>query len=63
MAIPQQKFRELVFQMLYGYDIGKGKDEALIHLLMKELAITKKTAYEAQEKVTKIAAKIGRAHV
>ena len=56
MAIPQQKFRELVFQMLYGYDIGKAKDDELIHLLMKELATTKKTAYEAKERVTKIAA-------
>lgn len=56
MPVPQQKFRELVFQMLYGYDMGHTDENELISLLMKELSVTKKTANEAHEKVTKIAA-------
>jgi len=56
MPVPQQKFRELVFQMLYGYDMGHTDESELISLLMKELSVTKKTTLEAHAKVTKIAA-------
>lgn len=56
MAVPQEKQREIVFQMLYGFDIGRANEDELINLLMKELAVTKKTMLEAQDRVRHIAA-------
>jgi len=54
MAFQQQKFREIVFQMLYSIDIGKTKEDDIENLLMKELAVTKKTVRTAYERVEKI---------
>jgi len=56
MALPQEKQREIVFQMLYGYDIGRASEDELINLLMKELAVTKKVMLDAQDRVRRIAA-------
>lgn len=56
MAVPQEKQREIVFQLLYGYDIGRASEEELVNLLVKELAVTKKTVLEAQERVRQVAA-------
>jgi N utilization substance protein B len=49
MPISQQKFREIVFQLVYSYDIGYSKDEEIVSLLMKELAVTRKVVKEAQD--------------
>jgi N utilization substance protein B len=54
MAFQQQKFREIVFQMLYSSDIGKVKQEDIENLLMKELAVTKKTVQAAYERVKEV---------
>jgi transcription antitermination protein NusB len=54
MSLPQQKFREIVFQMLYSYDLGKAKDEDMVPLLMAELSVTKKAVLNAQERVNLI---------
>lgn len=56
MTIPQEKFRELVFQMLYSSETGSGKEEDVQELLMKELAVTRKTVHSAQERVNQIRA-------
>lgn len=56
MSIPQEKAREIVFQMLYGYDVGRANENELVELLMKELAVTKKSVLEAQDRVHQIAA-------
>lgn len=56
MAVPQEKQREIVFQMLYGYDIGRANEEELLNLLMKELSVTKKAVLDAQDRVRHIAA-------
>ncbi len=47
MAVPQQKFREVVLQILYALDQHVVDKEALISVLMKENAIPKKAACEA----------------
>jgi transcription antitermination protein NusB len=57
MSLPLQKFREVIFQMLYSYDIGKPDDDEIVTLLMKELAVTKKAVKTAQERVKQIIAK------
>lgn len=54
MSLPQQKFRELVFQLLYSRDIGKPNDEDIIPLLMKELSIPKKTVKEGLARMEQI---------
>ncbi|MFQ5729734.1 MAG: transcription antitermination factor NusB [Waddliaceae bacterium] len=56
MAIPQQKFREIVFQFIYCRDIGEGSEEELISLFMKELSVTKKAVQEAGSRARKILA-------
>jgi transcription antitermination protein NusB len=54
MALPQQKFREIVFQILYSLDIGMSKEDDIINLIMNELAVTKKIVRCAYEKVQAI---------
>jgi N utilization substance protein B len=54
MSLPQQKYREMVFQMLYSLDIGQAKDDDLIDLLMKELNVTKKSARDALDRTREI---------
>jgi N utilization substance protein B len=56
MAVPQQKFREVVFQMLYSFDMGRTDDADIIELLMKELSVTRKTTTKALERVQDIIA-------
>lgn len=58
MAIPQQKFREIVFQLLFSYDMAEPHREDMAALLMKELSVTRKTLREAQEKVDRILSQI-----
>lgn len=54
MAIPQAKFREIVFQLLYSYDMGHATEEDLTELLMAELAVTKSSLRLANIKVEEI---------
>lgn len=58
MPVPQQKQREIVFQMLYSFDLAHGDEEAVLPLLMKELAVTKRVVREARERVHAIQEKI-----
>lgn len=54
MSLPAQKFREIVFQMLYSYDMGRATDESMVDLLSGELSVTRKSVKEAQLRVHKI---------
>lgn len=56
MSLPQQKFREIAFQLLYSYDLGTENDEELIPLIMKQLAVTRKSVKEADQRVAKLRA-------
>lgn len=51
MAVPQQKIREIVFQLLYGHDWHSPEKEAFHTFLSKEAKISKKVILEAQERV------------
>lgn len=57
MAIPDQKFREVVFQLLYSYDIGQPNSESMIELLSAELKLTKNVVKEANNRVNLILTK------
>lgn len=54
MALNQQKFREIVLQILYSYDMGSQDDAPLLHLLMQELAIAKSQVKRAHERASLI---------
>lgn len=56
MALQPQKFRELVFQMLYSFDMGNCDDETVVEMLMKELKVTRKTTLQALERAKKVCA-------
>jgi len=58
MAVPIQKFREILFQLLYSYDIGSPNEEDMIPLIMKEVSVTKKVVREAQARVNLILEKL-----
>ncbi len=51
MALSQQKFREMVFQLLYSQDISHPDEEVMLNLIMSELAVSKKNVKLAQEKM------------
>ena len=54
MSVPQQKFREIVFQMLYSYALSSPDEDEIENLIMKELSVTKKTVKTALDKVRAI---------
>jgi len=56
MAIPQQKFREIVFQLLYSFDLGKSEEDHMVPLIMKQLSVTRKAVKEASVRGQKVLA-------
>lgn len=58
MSLSQQKFREMVFQILYSKDLGSPNQDAIIEMMMNQLAVSKKNVKLAQEKVQTILTKL-----
>lgn len=58
MALSPQKFREIVFQLLYSHDFILGEEDDMIDFMMEQLSVTKKSMKEAQEKHQKIFSRI-----
>jgi N utilization substance protein B len=58
MAFRIQKFREILFQLLYSHEIGHPNEEDMIPLIMKEVSVTRKTVREAQEKLQALLEKL-----
>lgn len=54
MSLPQQKLREVVFQLLYSQDLGNNKIDDVTSLLMHQLSITKRNVKQGQERVVLI---------
>lgn len=54
MTLHLKKFRELVFQILYSFDMGAPSDEDTVTLMMKELNVTRKHVIDALSKVHQI---------
>jgi transcription antitermination protein NusB len=57
MTLPKQKFREVVFLLLYSYDFTADFEES-IPLVMEELRVSKKAVLEAVERAKKILEKM-----
>jgi transcription antitermination protein NusB len=54
MPLPAQKFREMVFQMLYCRNFSQSDEADMVDLIMEELKVSKKNAREAHLKVLAI---------
>lgn len=54
MTLSQQKYREIVFQLLYSQDMGHPDEPDMVNLIMAELAISKKNVRLALDKVRQI---------
>jgi transcription antitermination protein NusB len=54
MALSQQKFREIVFQLLYSQEIGHASSDLMIELMMNELSVSKRNVRLAFERVQQI---------
>lgn len=56
MSLPPKKLREVVFQILYCYDMGFSEAESIVDLLVKELEISKKNVRMGEERARKVLA-------
>lgn len=52
MVVPQRKFREIIFQMLFSQDLGGGDDVKVVSSMLDQLMVTKKTLRQACDKVS-----------
>ena len=50
MEFPPQKFREIVFQLIFSFDAGGGAEGEIIPFMMRELAVSKKNVSAAYAK-------------
>jgi N utilization substance protein B len=54
MALAKEKFREMVFQLLFSLDFHPTIDPELVELLMQELKVTRRATREAEARATTI---------
>ncbi|MGE5195718.1 MAG: transcription antitermination factor NusB, partial [Anaerolineae bacterium] len=59
MGLPKQKFREIVFQLIFSHDLSRADDEDSAFFMMRQLAVTKKIMREAIERQHRVCDKIG----
>lgn len=58
MSIAPQKFREIVFQLLYSHDISQADEAEMIRLICAELEVNKKVVKSAQQVLDKVIEKL-----
>lgn len=58
MSLPPQKFREMVFQMLFCCEFSGSEEEDVAAMLMHELKVTKKMALAAYGRVQAVLEKL-----
>ena len=51
MALSQQKFREIILQLLYSQDLANPDENLMLKLMMAELAVSKKNVRQAQDRM------------
>ena len=54
MALPPQKFREIVLQLLYSQDFSPIESEESIPFMMHELKVTRRSMIEVHERIEKV---------
>ena len=58
MALPPQKFREIVFQLLYSQGFISVERDSAIPFYMAELKVTRRSVAEAYDRMAKIVEKL-----
>ena len=58
MALPAQKFREIVIQLLYSQEFAQIDPVESIPFMMNELKVTKKSMIEVHERIDRIVEKL-----
>lgn len=58
MVLHRQKFREVVFQLLYSSDFSIPDEGEIVQLLMKELKVAKKNVLQAKRRAEEVGSKI-----
>lgn len=58
MSLPPQKFREILFQLLYSQDFTPIEAVETIPFMMQELKVTRRTMMDAHLKIEKIIEKL-----
>jgi N utilization substance protein B len=58
MALSNQKFREIVFHLLYSYDFAESQMEDMVPFLMARHTTSKKSLYSAEEKKCQVVEKL-----
>lgn len=58
MALPPQKFREIVFQLLYSQDFSPLEIDESVPFMMHELKVTKRSMMEAHERAGQVLDKL-----
>lgn len=61
MGLPVQKFREIVFQLLYSQDFASSEEETA-RMLMAELKVTRRSILQAREKARRVREKLEELH-
>ncbi len=59
MALPPQKFREIVIQLLYSQDFTAIDPVFTVPFMMNELKVTKRTMIEIHDRIDKVSEKLG----
>jgi transcription antitermination protein NusB len=59
MALSQQKFREIVFQLLFSHDFSSTEEKEMYEFMMGQLLVTRKTIKEAQERKKEVEKRLG----
>jgi len=59
MVVPQRKFREIVFQMVYSRDFNDEADAKVLSSMLDQFVVTRKVLHHAFAKVEKIFAILG----
>ncbi len=54
MVVPQRKFREIVFQMVYSRDLNDEADAKVLSSMLDQLVVTRKVLHHAFAKVEEI---------
>ena len=54
MVVPQRKFREIVFQMVYSRDLNDDADAKVLSSMLDQFVVTRKVLHHAFAKVEKI---------
>ncbi|MBS0622936.1 MAG: transcription antitermination factor NusB [Verrucomicrobia bacterium] len=55
MPIPKKKFREIIFQLLYSYDLSRGVGgEEIIPMMMETLSVSRSNLRQAQAQMEKV---------